>query len=141
MNSQSTAVAIGAGLFFLGREAGSVVMEVVGAIIALCALTHNDGCVDCANKSAAKPEATSMAPKFGSKKEMRPTRNFVVRRIESYVGPPEQGAIGLPTGQRRGVTTAFSLLTRGDGLRKIPQAGALQFGTQPMGGQKRLVRA
>lgn len=137
------AIALGAGLFLLGKETGSSVLEIAGAVIVILALTHKDTCVDCATKSAATTEGPAIMtkPTFGSKKRMIPKREFVVRRVESYNGPPEQGAIGLPTGQRQGVTPSFSLLTRGDGNKKIPQAGALQFGGQPMGAQKRLVRA
>lgn len=137
------AIALGAGLLLLGEESGSGVLKVAGALILILALTHGGKCHDCETKSTATVEGpmTMSKPHFGSKKNMSPKREFVVRRVESYQGPPEQGAIGLPSGERKGVTPSFSLLTRGDGLRKIPQAGALQFGSQPMGAQKRLVRA
>ncbi len=137
------AVALGAGLLLYGAESGSGLLQSAGAIILILALTHKEKCVDCESKTvvATGGPAIMNKPRFGHKKNMTPKREFVVRRVESYDGPPEQGAIGLPTGQRQGVTTAFSLLTRGDGLRKIPQAGALQFGSQPMGAQKRIVKA
>jgi len=137
------AIALGTGLFLIGRESGSSVLEIAGAVIVILALTHKDKCTDCESTTPVAKGGPLMIskPSFGSKKVMTPKRDFVVRRVQSYDGPPEQGAIGLPTGQRQGVTPSFSLLTRGDGLRKIPQAGALQFGSQPMGAQKRLVRA
>jgi len=138
------AIALGTGLFLLGRETGSSVLEIAGAVIVILALTDKRKCTDCESTTpVAKggPLMISSKPTFGSKKVMTPKREFVVRRVESYNGPPEQGAIGLPSGQRQGVTPSFSLLTRGDGLRKIPQAGALQFGALPMGARKRLVRA
>jgi hypothetical protein len=128
------AIGIGAGVYAIGRYAGSVFLEVFGLIIVACAAT-DESCATTTQKVG------TMHLRFDSKKKMLPKRDFAVRPALSIRGggPPQQGAIGLPTGQRQGVTTSFSLLNMGEGRMKIAQAGALQFGGAPMGAQKRTV--
>ena len=62
------------------------------------------------------------------------------QKLHRFAGPAMSGAAGLPTGQRQGVTGMGAVVPRGNGNSRIPQAGALQFGSQAMGARKRLVR-
>jgi len=135
LDRQYIGVGIGVGLAVFGRKAGSMFLEIAGILIAACAWKECGAILGTRTTKAVGPMKLS----FSDKKKMRPRRAFANRPASNRLGPPEQGSVGLPTGQRQGVTTSLSLVNLGVGVKKIPQSGALQFGVAPMGARKRTV--
>lgn len=65
----------------------------------------------------------------------KPPSNAHDKHMRPFGGPPQSGAVGLPSGARQGITGAYSLVGR-TAFRNVPRIGAVQFGGSPMGAQR-----